>query len=286
MKRSLTAPIFLVILIITAVTFWYWKGPTSIVSPNPNTTSTTTPNSATSTPQTTTPSITYTTDGKIDTSDWVEYRSEYGGFSVRAPKERALISCARGCNPLVNGETFLYTLTNGFEEDPGLEGMTIAIIQKGNDALNIWVEKHIASPAELIQGVEQGIVADKQMVTIGGHSALRFDVHAPAQSAVGLSTKDIAIYPNGGRPPTPQTMSQVLFDYPAVLYGRVYVVDLGNRFALITEVLSYEKTSVEAYNDGNATHGGKVELLDDKTLGVVYDAILSSFKSFNPTTGN
>jgi hypothetical protein len=212
---------------------------------------------ATTTPQAPTPSgITYTADGKIDTSDWVEYRSEYGGFSVRAPKERAGMGCYAKCDPAMDGESFTYFVTESSDQGPGFPGLHIEVIKKKSGAtINNWVAKYITSGSDHI--------TNQHTLSINGHSALQFDVLGARPQEVVL-TGVYAPYPRGIESPR-MTPTQ-----PA----RFYVIDMGDRFALVERMIAYDKGILNQYSGS---------VFDEQTLNNVFNAILDSFQVVQPT---
>lgn len=195
--------------------------------------------------------IVYGADGKLDTSKWVEYRSEYGGFSVRAPKIFARIECGHGCDPKRDGEPFSYSLTNGFEADSGLHGMEIHILEKKNGAT---LDNLLSTYTGTLPTDDQ--LFNQKKVTLNGYPALQVD---------------ISTSPSSGKP------VNVTFFYSPASSIRLRVVDLGNRFAVIVHTLAYNKPAIEQYNKSNPD--GSVEPLDEKTLADIYQAILGSFQA-------
>jgi hypothetical protein len=250
-----------VVTVASAAAFWYINGLKPAVSPV--TTATTTVQSSNE-------------NSVLDMSTWATFRDTYDGFSVKAPKDRSSVGCGESCDdPTVNPVTFTYTLTDGYYElGPGLTGMKIMIIEKGDDTLDTWINNHILQTSEF--NPSPAVISDiTEIVLNRKYSALQIDVKSNSSSGAYLSTKGLVPYSNRKSDSIPQ----LLFDFPA-LTGRVYVIDLEDRFALVTEALSYNKSDAEQYVK---SQGGVLKLLDGTTLEKVYDGILASFADFTPT---
>lgn len=202
--------------------------------------------------------ITYATDGTIDTHDWQEYRSEYGGFSVRAPKDMAS----------VNAEFLNYYFFRkdriGMVYGEELLGLSIQTVQKtSSSTLETWLDDY------LIPGVYKDTISSVQKTTLGGFPTLQFDRQrqniSPKDTRFDETTKIRAItFPSGII--YNNELSFIVSDS-----SRYFVIDLGNRYALVIHTLPPYKFSEEYM------------LLDDKTLSDVYAAILASFQAFTPT---
>lgn len=216
--------------------------------------------------------IVYGADGKLDTSNWQEYRSEYGGFSVRAPRRVSAIGCfGHTCDPSVWGEQFYYLIIKGVDEDIGLSGLNIQIIRKlGGSTLDTWLDNSVVSGKNKLSNV--------QKISVGQYSALQFDRQKEMPEApsamVMVNTAD---YPLGNTYESGLIMS-VNNSF------RYLVVDLGDRYALIYYTLSIDQTTLPEYL---ATHGYSwtqaLAIPDNKTLADIYATILDSFQAFIPT---
>ncbi len=207
---------------------------------------------------TSSPEITYTADGKLDTSDWQEYRSEYGGFSVRAPKDSVSIH-----DESLN-YFFLRLNRIGAVYEEELLGLSIQTIQKtSSSTLDTWLDMHV------VPGVYKDIISNIRKTSVDGFPALQFD-----RQRQNISSKDkrfdettkisVVTFPSG----------IVYNNVPTLLSSdssRYFVIDLGNRYALVRYTLPPYFFSKEYMR------------LDDETLSKIYDAILDSFQAFTPT---
>jgi len=216
---------------------------------------------------------------KLDTSNWVEYRSEYSGFSVVAPKERSYIFCTVGnfetgaCDPKIYGEFFQYSLSDNLDGSGSLyPGLKILIVKKRDGTnLNNWISKYVSSG---VYGFNN--LTDIKNTSVSKYSAISFDVKNHDGVPVGVKYSD---YPQG-----------VEFDhtfgnmpsYSPILH--CLVMDLGDKYGLVLYQLNIDKNSFEkeilSYNYLAARQS---ILLDNKTLPDVYKAILESFHAFTPT---
>ncbi|OHA83926.1 MAG: hypothetical protein A2937_03235 [Candidatus Yonathbacteria bacterium RIFCSPLOWO2_01_FULL_47_33b] len=208
--------------------------------------------------------IVYTPEGKLDTSNWREYRSEYGGFSVRAPKEMASVGCfGHGCEPQRDGEPFHYTLIPN--DGGGVIGISIGVIKK-RDGTNIdnWISKYIVSGGSEIFAI--------QKTSFKNYEALQFDIH--------VKQKDTTVYVKYAVYPSGFENSRNIGGYNSISY-RFFIVDLGNRYVMISHTLSIDsKVFLESlYDVGPLTP----KFFDNKALADVYKAILDSFQAFTPT---
>lgn len=226
--------------------------------------------------------IVYGADGKLDTSNWQEYRSEYGGFSVRAPRAMSGMGCFNRyfCNE------FNYLLTN---TNILLAGLRLEIIIKNSSStLDTWLNDYIVSGRDKLLNV--------QKTTIDGYPALQFDrqeeasnqdviiIRSAAYSAYFIN--DNPVYekdPN--HPITPDVYEKGLVGAAGISY-RFLVIDLGNRYAFVSYTLSINKQVIsKAYVDpaSSSFREQLFSLPNDKTLADVYAAILDSFQAFTPT---
>lgn len=227
------------------------------------------------------PKIVYTPNGKLDTSTWQEYRSEYGGFSVVAPKERANVGCygSRYCEPKNTGEFFQYSLSETFSETYGsrqgfgIEGLDIFMIQKKDGtSLDNWMEKYIISGKEYL--------SDIQKTSLGKYPAMRFDSQTTKNN--GDIKLRYSAYPAGDESTTD-------LEFPQQLPTRYFpthfiIVDLGNRYALIAYTISVDKNIFyKNLTEMNPHTAQWSALLDNKTLSDIYQSILDSFQAFPPT---
>jgi hypothetical protein len=218
--------------------------------------------------------IVYGADGKLDTSKWVEYRSEYGGFSVRAPKERGSIFCNGDNNSYCNGEGFEYSLSDFFSKAYGLGigGFDIWTIQKKtSDNFDTWIKNHVSSG---VYGADN--LSNIQKTSVAKYPALRFDVKN--QDGISVMVKYIK-YPSFDNKEYDN-----VFKTPRFSLLRLHLVDLGDRYAIISHTLLVDKNKFneDLYAADYAT-AKKSVLLDDKTLSDIYQAILDSFQAFPPT---
>ena len=141
-----------------------------------------------------------------------------------------------------------------------------------------WIDRHIV----VNTGQDQtfNILNQKTFTLNQKYPTLKFDVKASTSTPGHLSTKGVAVYPEG----TERTNPQVLYSYyyPGILTGRVYVIDLGNRFAVVTESISFDDLLLEEEMDIGLANKASF-LLSEKTHVDTYNAILQSFQSFTPT---
>lgn len=208
--------------------------------------------------------VMYTTEGKLDTSNWEEYRSEYGGFSVMAPRGIAGVGCfGKGCEPARDGEPFRYILTP--DDGGGVDGMRIDIIKK-KDGTNLdnWISKYIISGEEYFSGI--------QKTSLGKYPALQFDIHVKKKDTTVYM--EYVVYPSGSK------NGWNIGGYSSISY-RFIIVDLEDRYAIISYTLSIDsKAFLESlYDVGPLTP----KFFDNTTLADIYSAILNSFQVFPPT---
>lgn len=223
--------------------------------------------------------IVYGADGKLDTSNWQEFRSEYGGFSVRAPEGMSqFISCTHACDSYW-GDRFEYLLANlrtktdnYYVEPPGL---SVEVIEKNSTStLDTWLDDYIVYGKEYLTNI--------QKTTIKGYPALQFDFdeHQPEmKGGLGFATMQYDSYPWG------YTSAYGLGNPPYAI-SRYLIIDLGNRYAFVHYLLSVDRKAEVAYFTSHSYYLSWVhesQLLDDKTLSDVNTAILDSFQAFPPT---
>jgi hypothetical protein len=215
--------------------------------------------------------VTYDANGKIDTSGWKEYRSEYGGFSVRAPKDMSMIGCSRQhniCNIISREEDFNYILTNA---DILLAGFMIEIMVKSSDStLDTWLNDYIVSGRDKLLNVQKTVV--------DGYPALQFDrqEEVPDKEVVEIR---FATYP------TNDIYKRSISSFAGTSY-RFLVIDLGNRYVFVSYTLSIEKHIISKVYADPAYSFFQEQLSaipSDKTLSDIYAAILNSFQAFTPT---
>jgi len=222
--------------------------------------------------------IVYGADGKLDTSDWQEYRSEYGGFSVRAPKEMSRVSgCTHACDSYW-GERFEYLLfreTGDMSGYVGPPGLSMEVVEKNSTStLDTWLDTYIVYGKNYLTNV--------QKTNIKGHPALQFDFDEYQSGARGdlkIATMQYDAYPWG-------YTSAYELSNPSYAISRYMIIDLGNRYVFVQYLLSVDKKAEVAYFTSHSyyLHWVQVsQLLDDKTLTDVYAAIFDSFQAFTPT---
>lgn len=215
--------------------------------------------------------IMYGADGKLDTSNWQEYRSEYGGFSVRAPREMSMIGCSRQhniCNPISQEEDFNYLLTT---TNILLAGLEIEIIVKNSGStLDTWLNDYVVSGRDKLLNI--------QKTTVDGYPVLLFDRQEKVSDQKVIKIR-FATYP------TNDFYERDLADFVGTSY-RFLAIDLGNRYAFVSYTLSINKQAIsKAYANPAYSFFQEqlVALPSDKTLSDIYAAILSSFQAFTPT---
>lgn len=209
--------------------------------------------------------IIYDANGKLDTSKWVEYRSEYGGFSVVAPKYFSSIGFSgKGYDPRRDGEFFHYILIP--YDEGGLYGMSIEVIQKMEGThLDNWINKYVTSGSNKLMGV--------QKVSLSNYPALSFERQKTTSDMETVGIR-YAIYPSG-------------IEYNSGLAGatyagfRFFVVDANDRYILIYHTLSIN--TQELLNSISGLGPLTPKFFDNKRLTDVYQSILDSFRIFPPT---
>lgn len=208
--------------------------------------------------------IIYNAKGTIDTSNWQEYRSEYGGFSVTALKKMTWLGCiGHGCEPQRDGEPFRYVLAN--DDGIGVAGMEINVIKKNyNTNLDNWIDTYVISGTSGISGV--------QKTKINNYDALQFDIH--------IKDNDSPIFIKFATYPYGSENSRNIGGYDAITY-RYYIIDLENRYAVISYTLSINDNAPIWKMTDLKYLGPKA--LDSKILSDIYATILNSFHVFTPT---
>ena len=268
-----------IILVVVAGTFYivHYKNTSLLLTRTPPTTP------SGSEPQILSPQdphseIVYTPDGKLDTSSWQEYRSEYGGFSVRAPRGMSqFISCTHACDSYW-GERFEYLLArmtnqtdNYYVEPPGL---SVEVIEKNSTStLDTLLNDQI------VYG--RNYLTNLQKTRVGDYPALQFDfdAHQPkTKEGLGFATMQYDSYPWG-------YTSAYDLSNPPYAVSRYVIIDLGDRYAFVQYTLSVDKKAEVAYFTSNSYYYWvqASQLLDSKNLTDIYTAILSSFQAFPPT---
>lgn len=218
------------------------------------------------------PSVVYAPDKKFSSKDLMEYKSEYGGYSVMAPKGFSSLGCGHGCNPKSDGELFNYILIP--EEGSGVPGMTIDIIKK-TDGTNLenWVSKYIVSGS--------GVISSTKKTTVKNYPALQFDIQKTKSNASDIIIKS-AVYPLGNE--YDHSMSGIFSSMPPMTPIRFFVVDLGDRYALISYTLSIDnKAFFESLSTLGVLGPLSPKTLDNKNLAEIYKTIMDSFQAFTPT---
>ncbi len=222
--------------------------------------------------------IMYDANGKLDTSSWQEYRSEYGGFSVRAPKDVSAIGCfGHACDPSIWGEHFLYILfQTSINDEAGEVGLSIEVIKKDKGStLDTWLSDYITSGANQL--------FDVQKISINGYPTLQFDWQKKG-SEHEIVYMHSSPYPNGNTYTSELIYSTIAADENSS--SRFLVIDLGDRYAFVSHTLSIDKEALaKSYTSwGYPTYAKQaLAIPNDKTLADIYAAILSSFKAFPPT---
>jgi|CXWL01.1.fsa_nt_gi hypothetical protein len=221
--------------------------------------------------------IVYDANGKLDTSNWQEYRSEYGGFSVRAPKVYGVMAgCGHACDPAVSGQYFYYVFfQTSINEEAGAVGLSINIIKKNaGSTLDNWLDNYIVSGRDQLLNV--------QKTSINGYPALQFDWQKTSnQEPVYMLS---GVYPNG------DVRDSIFIDPTAAsskdASSRFVIIDLGDRYAFASHSLSIDKEALaKSYTSWGYPAYAKQALMipDNKTLADIYAAILDSFQAFPPT---
>lgn len=215
------------------------------------------------------PGIVYANAG-LNTSDWQQYWSEENGFGfrVRGPWELSRIGCA--VNKYAPCKDFIYSLTSD-TSGIGLTGLVITTIFKNNGStLDTWLNDYVVLGRDRILNV--------QKTTVAGYPALRFDTKEQMSDKDGITFKfDDGVSSGEGIAGFVGSSS------------RYFVIDLGNRYALVSQTLSIDKQAVsKAYNypDGvpNNLFQEEVDALpSDQALADAYAAILDSFQTFTMT---
>lgn len=272
-NKSIIALCSIVVIIIVAATF-YLRGKTPIGQPTQTATSILVAStSLISNPTLTTASsvpvfphdVKYLADGTVDTSDWSEFKSEYGGFSVRAPKSDSSIGCyGHGCEPARDGEAFFYSILPP-EEGPGLDGMSVYVIKKiQGTTLDAWIKTYVVSGKENVYSVEK--------TTIQGHSALQFDTHISSKDSFTFIKE--AVYPSG-----PDNEGNI-----AGLPGmniRHYIIDAVDHYIVLSYTTNIDSNVFLSSLPYVAPLYPKS--FDNKALADIYKTIFDSLVIFTPT---
>jgi hypothetical protein len=216
--------------------------------------------------------IKYLANGNIDTVDWEEFRSEYGGFSVRAPKRDSGIGCSgHGCEPSRDGEPFGYDLVSGSWMEEGgysIPGITMyAVKKKIGVTLDTWMDSCVYSGREYISSV--------QKTTMYGYPTLQFDIqeYNPYDQVVF----DQTVYPSG------QDSTGNVWASDSISY-RYYIIDVGTHYIFISHTLRID--SKKFLNDWYATKPDTsviIKSFNQVILADIYKAVLDSLQIFPPT---
>lgn len=197
---------------------------------------------------------TYAANGKINTSDWVVYRGDISGYSLRAPKSAAagrddIDGLGSTENP-ISMDIMRTKVANQFilffdEEDAG--GIFVfPIVKDSGSNLSNWLDRSVVNHPEKIYG--------ERITTYGKYNGLEFNVKLPndKKDRDSLVSLRLFYYPNFYDDNTQQERLEL--DSP-----RTTVVDAGDRYL----VFSISTTSKSSYLD-------------------TYSAILSSLQVFEP----
>ncbi len=166
----------------------------------------------------------YTSDGKIDTSDWVTYTGEISGYSVLAPKGYAWIGV--NMRQPYQADTFVFDLMS----KKALS--SIPLVKEENSNLLNWVEKHVSSYPEKI--------TDRKITTIGKYKVLEFDAQGENNHITWPSIKG-AYYPGFYQ-------KENKIQEPYNIYGHYFVVDAGDRYVIFSYDNTPDKKSLDVYN--------------------------------------
>ena len=217
--------------------------------------------------------VKYLVDGKVDTSDWQEFRSEYGGFSVVAPNgDSGMGGCAgKGCEPARDGEPFGYDLVSGSwmeESGYGIPGITIyAIKKKKGVTLDTWIDSCVYSGRENISSI--------QKTTMYGYSALQFDIqeYNPYDRVVF----DQTVYPSG------QDSIGNVWASDSISY-RYYIIDVSTHYIFIAHTLRID--TKKFLNDWYAKKPDTsviIKSFNQVMLADIYKEVMDSLQIFPPT---
>jgi hypothetical protein len=249
--------IVIIVALVVAISSVFFVLNNRIVSNLPSQTSSSTPIVSTSTSSSVPVfphDITYTVDGKIDTSAWQEFKNEYAGFSVRAPKEDVVFGCyERFCNLARNGQPFLYIIAP--TEAVGIPGMSIYAIKKNKGTtIDTWIDSYIISGKENISSL--------QKIKIQQYQALQFDALIPKEDG-----------------------NTIIMQYTIYPLGYENNQDGIDRYLIISHTTSINSDKLfKVYNSYPYSYNPLFpKTFNDKALADIYKAIFDSLVIFPPT---